>query len=338
MPLLNRQNEWESGPEQERQTSFDRNAIRNADTDAAEEILRRVVEREAPGSRTVARTVAQAGARRGGLMQICANPACRTGWMQLWRSRSGPVFEGGWSCSAACTAARVRAAVLRESKGRTAAREPYRHRIPLGLLMLEKGWITESQLRGAVASQKQHGGRLGGWLVRQQGVSADLVTRALALQWSCPVLSTGAQDAERLAALVPRLFVDAFGAVPLKLAAGKVLYLGFEDRLDPVLARAVERMTDLRVECGVVADAEFEASHERALRAKHPPVELVEAASEELLARALARALEKARPAEARLVRVHDFLWLRMARKAGAETAAALEPGAIEDVIGTVAG
>jgi hypothetical protein len=317
MPLLNKRNA--------RNLDLDR----NPNSDAAEEVLRRAVEREAPG----ARTVSQGEAKRGGLMQTCANPQCRTGWMQLWRSRSGPVFEGGWSCSPGCTEVRVRAAVLRESKGRAAAREPYRHRVPLGLLMLEKGWITENQLRGAVASQKEHGGRLGGWLVRQHGVSADLVTRALALQWSCPVLSTGAQDAARLSSLVPRLFVDAFGAVPLKLAAGKVLYLGFEDRLDPVLARAIERMTNLRAECGVVADAEFGGSHERALRAKYPPVELVEAASEELLARAMARALEKAKPAEARLVRVHDFLWLRMLR-----TADVLEAGAVEDVIGTVAG
>jgi hypothetical protein len=323
MPLLNRQ-------------KIDLN--RNPDPNAAEEILRRAVERVAPGSRTVARTVSQDGARRGGLIQSCANPQCRTGWLQLWRSRSGPVFEGGWSCSADCTEARVRAAVVREGKGRGAASEPHRHRIPLGLLMLEKGWITEGQLRGAVTSQKQHGGRLGGWLVRQQGVSEELVTRALALQWSCPVLSAGAQDAARLAPLVPRLFVDAFGAVPLRLAAGKVLYLGFEDRLDPVLARAIERMTELRVECGVVADAEFDASHERALRAKYPSVELVEAASEEMLAHALARAVEKARPAEARLVRVHEFLWLRMLRKAasGASAGIVSEAETVEDVIGTV--
>jgi Type II secretion system (T2SS), protein E, N-terminal domain len=340
MPLLNRENVWEDGPERnlQRSESGVRNLGRNPDPYAAEAILRRVVEREAPGKRTIS-----AGEnKRGGLMQTCANPQCRTGWMQLWRNRSGPVFEGGWSCSAACTEARLRVAVSRENKGRTAAKEPYRHRIPLGLLMLEKGWITEIQLREAVTSQKQHGGRLGSWLVRQQGVSEELVTRALALQWSCPVLSTGAQDAERLAPLVPRLFVDAFGAVPLRLAAGKVLYLGFEDRLDPVLARAIERMTELRVECGVVADADFGPSHERALRTKYPPVELVEAVSEETLARAMARTIEKVGPAEARLVRVHDFLWLRMLRKAepgvGIFSGSGTVPGTIEDVIGTVGG
>jgi hypothetical protein len=298
--------------------------------DSAEEILRRVMEREAPG----ARTVAPGGSKRSGWLETCANPQCRTGWIQLWRKRSVPVFEGGWSCSPGCTEARVRAAVARETKGRMAASTAHRHRIPLGLLMLEQGWITEDQLKGAVASQKQHGGRLGGWLVRLQGVSEDLVTRALGLQWSCPVLAVGTHDPAETAPLVPRLFVDAFGAVPMRWGLGRVLYLGFEDRLDPVLALAVERMTGLRVECGVVPDSEFAQAQERVLRAKYPPVELVEASSEETLARALTRAIERSQPAEARLVRVHDFLWLRITRKAGAQPS--LET--VEDVIGTIVG
>ena len=57
-------------------------------------------------------------------------------------------------------------------------------------------------------------------------------------------------DAEDLTALLPRLFVDAFGALPLRVAAGRILYLGFEDRLDPVLALAMERMTGLRSRAG----------------------------------------------------------------------------------------
>jgi len=128
------------------------------------------------------------------------------------------------------------------ARGTGRAQESYRHRIPLGLVMLEQGWITSSQLRQALEAQKVAGaGRLGHWLVRRQGVSEQLVVRALSLQWSCPVLPLEFHDAEALTALVPRLFVDAFGALPLRVAAGKLLYLGFEDRLDPVVALAVER-------------------------------------------------------------------------------------------------
>jgi hypothetical protein len=209
--------------------------------------------------------------------------------------------------------AQVEAGVRREMEARGTGEETHRHRIPLGLAMLEQGWITASQLRGALDAQRSAGGgRLGQWLVRRQGVSEQLVTRALGLQWSCPVLGLEQHDAEGLAVLLPRLFVDAFGALPLRVAAGRILYLGFEARLDPVLALAVERMTGLRVESGLVQESQFRPAHARMLHARFPAVELVEAGSEPALVQVLARRLERARPAESRLVRMHDCLWLRM--------------------------
>jgi hypothetical protein len=250
---------------------------------------------------------------RTGFFETCANPACASGWLHLLRSRAGPVFEGGWSCSAACTAARIAAAVGRELEARGGAQEGHRHRIPLGLVMLEQGWISSVQLRQALEAQKAAGaGRLGHWLARQPGVSERLVTRALGLQWSCPVLPMEFHDAEGLTALLPRLFVDAFGALPLRVAAGSLLYLGFEDRLDPVLSLALERMTGLRVESGLVEGSLFRPAHTRILSARFPPAELIEAGSEPALVRALVKPLERARPVESRLVRVHDCLWLRM--------------------------
>ncbi len=122
---------------------------------------------------------------RSGWLETCANSGCRSGWLHLFRSRTTPVFEGGWTCSASCTRARAAAAVRRELEGRQTAPEVHRHRIPLGLTMLEQGWITAGQLRRALDAQKAAGGgRLGHWLIHQQGVSEKLVTRALGLQWS----------------------------------------------------------------------------------------------------------------------------------------------------------
>jgi hypothetical protein len=274
---------------------------------------------------------------RAGLLETCANPGCRSGWLHLWRSRSAPVFEGGWNCSAECTRARVEEAVRRELGGRGTAQENHHHRIPLGLVMLEQGWITSGQLRQALDAQKvAGGGRLGNWLVRHQGVSEQLVTRALGLQWSCPVLPVEYHDAEALTALLPRLFIDAFGALPLRVAAGKLVYLGFEDRLDPVLALAVERMTGLRVESGLVRGTHFRLAHTRALNASFPPTELIEAGSEPAVVHVLAKAVERARPVESRLVRVHDCLWLRMWLRP--QRGPLPEPDAVRDLICSVGG
>jgi len=271
------------------------------------------------------------------LFETCANPGCGSGWLHLWRSRSAPVFEAGWSCSPACTRALVAAAVRRELEGRVGAPENHRHRIPLGLVMLEQGWITSVQLRQALDAQKAGGGgRLGHWLVHQLGVSEELVTRALGLQWSCPVLPAEYHDAEALTALVPRLFIDAFGALPLRLAAGKLLYIGFEDRLDPVLALAVERMTGLRVETGLVQGTRFRPAHTRALTARFPSAQLIEAGSETAAVHAMARAVERVRAVESRLVRVHDCLWLRMWRRVQCAPLPALD--GVEDLICSIGG
>ncbi len=297
-----------------------------------------VEEKAASGARSAARTeggpVRIPASLGTGILPTCANPHCKSGWLHLWRSRQAPVFEGGWCCSAACTAARVEAAVGRELDARGIAGEGHRHRIPLGLAMLEQGWITQRDLRAALAAQRATGsGKLGGWLVRQQGVSEEMVTRALGLQWGCPVLGMEFHNPEGLTALVPRLFVDAFRALPLRVAAGKILYLGFEDRLDPALALALERITELRVESGLVRESLFGPAHTRMLEAGFPAVELIEAATEPALAMALSKAVERTRPIEARLTRVHDCLWLRMWLRP--QNGPLPQHGTIRDLIGS---
>ncbi len=258
------------------------------------------------------RESAQPG-RMLGLFTSCANPACESGWMKVWRNRSVPVFEGGWSCSPACTRARIEAAFLREVEARGMAEEVHRHRIPLGLAMLEQGWISSAQLRRALEAQKSAGaGRLGHWLVRQQATTEQLVTRALGLQWSCPVLGLESHNPEALTSVLPRLFVDAFGCLPLRVAAGQIVYLGFESRLDPALALAVERMTGLRAESGLVQESLFRPAYARMLGAKFPSVELIDAASESALVQAMAKRVENFKPVASRLVRLHDCLWMRM--------------------------
>jgi hypothetical protein len=170
----------------------------------------------------------------------------------------------------------------------------------------------------------------------KEGVPEQLVTRALGLQWSCPVLPLEFHDPEGLSPVLPRLFVDAFGALPLRVAAGKLIYLGFEDRLDPALSLALERMSGLQVESGVVQGSQFHPAHTRMLEAKFPPVELLEAASEPALVRVLTKAIEWTKPAESRLVRVHDCLWLRMWRRP--QPAAVPDVNSVQDLICTIAG
>jgi len=270
------------------------------------------------------------------LLERCSNPGCRSGWLHVWRRGSAPVFEGGWSCSFECTRQLMTAAVRREQEGRNSQSILHHHRIPLGLLMLEQGWITASQLRCALDGQRSAGrGRIGEWLVRQGAADEQRVTRALALQWSCPVLPVDAESVG-LSTMMPRLFVDAFGVLPLRFGAGRVLYLGFEEGLDRGLTLAMERMTALRVESGVVQGSIFARVHERLLAAEFPHAELVEAASEAAAAYTLAKLIEQSRPLASRLARVHDCLWLRMWMSLPEDGVPAAD--GVYDVICTIAG
>jgi hypothetical protein len=250
---------------------------------------------------------------RPALIGQCANLDCRSGWMHLFRKRSTPIFEGGWTCSPECTEACLQRALRRELDGRAPVFEMHRHRIPLGLLMLEQGWITREQLRKALESQRAAGsGRLGEWLMQQRATDEATVTRALALQWSCPVLEFGTHGTTAPSSIVPRLFLDAFGALPMRIAAGKLLYLGFERCLDPVLAFAIGRMSGLRVESGIVCSSLFRPALGRLIGETFPAVQLAEAASERAAAHLLARSIERIQPVSSRMVLVHGFIWLRM--------------------------
>jgi hypothetical protein len=267
-----------------------------------------------------------------GLLATCGNTRCSSGWFHPLRSRSSPFFEGKWSCSAACTASQLQMAVRRELDGAGAKSHMHRHRVPLGLLMLKQGWITAEQLRSGLELQRVNKTRrLGSWLVEEQGVPEQFVARALGLQWNCPVLSLDLFDPGVMASVLPRLFLEAFAALPIRLAAGKILYLGFEDRLDPVVALALERMLDLQVEAGVVRGSLFEPAHQQLLHAAFPRASLMESASETPLVRVLSRAIERSRPVESRLVRVHDCLWLRMWLRP--VVGPLPDPDAVEDVL-----
>ena len=203
------------------------------------------------------------------LMNTCMNVDCKTSWLRLWRRRNVPRFEGQWACSAECMRVLIEQAVEREL-GDGAPLEPqkHKHRIPLGLLMLSLGWITQEQLRRALDAQREAGGkaRIGKWLMQQCNLSEEQVTRALSMQWGCPVLSLSGHQPETVSTLIPRVLLDTYGMVPLRNGSSRLAYLAFEDRVDSSVALAVERMSGIHIEAGVVTASQFLRVHERMMR------------------------------------------------------------------------
>jgi hypothetical protein len=267
--------------------------------------------------------------------RLCANEECASGWTVPWRSRRRPIFEGQWGCSGRCVLTIVRAAVRREvaERGSSMVSAPHRHRVPLGLVLLAQDWITNLQLQQALEAQRANGrGRIGDWLQSVCGVGAEQITRGLSLQWNCPVLGTEGFYPEAMALVMPKLFAQEFGLLPLRVAGSRILYLAFEEGLNARAALALEQMSDLRVESGLMEATLFQAARNRLLGCEAVEARFQEAVDADTLAARITAVLEHKQPVASRLVRLHQYYWLRIWLETGAMGSAGSLPKSNEDV------
>jgi hypothetical protein len=200
--------------------------------------------------------------------------------------------------------------------------------------MLAQGWITHPQLQRALAAQRESGrGRIGDWLISECGLHPEQIVRGLSLQWGCPVLTTEGFSAETMSLVMPKMFVEQFGLLPLRVAGSRILYLGFADRLDASAALAAEQMTELKVESGVVEIAQFEAARRRLLECDGVEMKLETAEDKDAMAARTTAILEQKQPVASRLVRLHQYYWLRIWLESGSLGKAGSLPVAGEDVM-----
>jgi hypothetical protein len=199
--------------------------------------------------------------------------------------------------------------------------------------MLAQGWITHPQLQKALSAQRESGtGRIGEWLMSECGLEAEQIVRGLSMQWGCPVLTTEGFSPEAMALVMPRVFVEKFGVLPLRVAGSRILYLGFADRLDASAAFATEQMTELKVESGVVEGAPFEVARRRLFAREGVEAKLEAAEDKDAMASRITAILEQKQPIASRLVRLHQYYWLRMWLESGALGRAGNLPVTREDV------
>jgi hypothetical protein len=236
----------------------------------------------------------------------------------------------------------VEAAMAREGHGDGWESE-WRHRIPLRLMLLEQGRISEERLRqaGQVGQRAVEAGEEGmpleEWLLSSGLLSEAALARAIGAQWNCPVFSLPESRSEETMAAIPPFFAEALGALPVRVSGGRLLYLAFSERIDRSLSYAVERVTGLRVAAGIARESEFRREQARFLQAPAPRTIFLQAADRRALAGEMAAWIEKEQPVEARLARVHELWWLRIWRRAQG-SAALPDCAGVEDLLATVGG
>lgn len=265
----------------------------------------------------------------------CSIPECVTGWNKRSRKQGRPIFEGKWGCSGHCLRTLLRMAVRRElgDSGSTSDLSPHRHRIPLGLVLLAQGWVTHPQLLTALEAQKANGhGRIGDWLASGCGLDEERITRGLAIQWGCPVLNSNNFSAASMALIMPKRFVEEFGLLPLRIAGSSILYVAFQENRDAAAALSIEQMSSLSVECGLLKQSAFGVVKAELLAAEAVPATMGFANDSADLAEKLASVLEGRQAIASRLVRIHQYYWLRVWLESGAMSSLGTLARSPEDV------
>jgi hypothetical protein len=198
--------------------------------------------------------------------------------------------------------------------------------------MLAQGWITHPQLQAALESQKEKGGRIGERLISDCGIDSDKVTRGLSVQWSCPVLTAEDFRPQLMALVMPSLFIEEARAVPVRVASSRILYMGFEERLQPSFALALEHMTGMKVESGLMELAEFAAAKERLLASTTVETKTDRLPDVDALAARVTALIEQSQPVNSRLVRVGNSYWLRLWLESGTLSGTGTLPRSEEDM------
>src|SRR5882757_10131507 len=246
----------------------------------------------------------------------CGLPGCsgpKTRWARFLQHGSGTSLQGVFYCQRQCLETALTAQLARLHAIAPPARPS--NRIPLGLLMVARGWLTHEQVVTALAAQQSaRSGQIGEWFEKLGFATEQQVTSALGLQWGCPV--TSSLDAASLmpAGPIPLAILEAFQMVPLQFSsATKTIYIAFGQRVDHAALYAIEKLLDYRTQ-PCVAGRKIVADELIRMRQQPRPHELEFGPMHDFaeIGRVSVSYMLRLGTDEARLSRVGDFIWLRL--------------------------
>jgi hypothetical protein len=250
----------------------------------------------------------------------CANPDCDAGrslWQRMRWIRAGFYLQGAWYCSPQCLEQALRRTLLREHAS-NAPSSAKLHRIPLGLLLLSRGQITNPQLRAALDRQRVSGqGRIGHWLCQMGFATERQVLAGLGMQWSCPVLYEIATPAGDCLRLLPVPLLERFSMLPIRFVpSSRMLYLAFSDAVDYGVLCAVERMLDCRTEACLVSRSLLSSELQRLARDRNRADVVLERPHDVAdLARITSGYALKSGAENVLIAVCGDLIWARLVRK-----------------------
>jgi len=249
----------------------------------------------------------------------CENPQCpfRNPLRRVLRRRNneGVLLQGRWYCCLDC----FEDAITGVFNGLLHLPDeplPHLHRVPLGLLLLGRGVITDSQLKSALQAQREGGtDRLGKWLVRLGVASAQDVSAALAAQWGCAVFPIERdQHYRECSQMLPFALLEASHMIPVHyLPSSQLLFVAFSEDIDHTALYAVERLIGGHTEPCIVSESAMNRALEE-IRTVSRPAEIVFETLWDApeMARTIRDYAVKLNADELILARPRRFLWVRL--------------------------
>jgi len=255
------------------------------------------------------------------LASRCAGPECPYRgklWPAWLRKTTGVEFDGRWYCEVGCLKP-ILVLQLQQLLSRFLYERPRIHRLPIGLLLVNRSVITHDQLREALRLQRDAGrGKLGDWLRQLDVVNESQITAALAQQWGCPVfpleqLATFLFSSE----LLPLPLLESAGAVPACASPdGRLLHLAFGERIDHTALYAIEQMLG----CRTVACAANESTISAVLAQFRQHTDSEETCFETVrdpreMSLIISSYAAELRAVQIALVRTATYIWVRFHRR-----------------------
>lgn len=216
------------------------------------------------------------GSRWHALARPCAHPGCKRRSVQysFTRRLEGVDFAGQWLCGPTCYEAEMLRAFTSLLMDRRRLRTPRKARIPLGLMLLSRGELSQGQLNEVLAEHRTTGARVGDILLQKRHVTEEQVTAALAAQWGHPTFPSNT-GIPWLPLRLPVFLAEHHRIIPLHfIESSRTLLLGFADGPDHRILPAIQHMLGCQVGPCFITISEYRRRLQ-ALKAENRPNELV---------------------------------------------------------------
>jgi len=245
----------------------------------------------------------------------CANSACTAKSLMhaVSKRNAGMRLFEQWFCGPDCFEAGARQRIVELLSLRSTQEKPPAMRMPLGLLLLSRGVLTQEQIKVALDQQRQTGANFGE-VVQELGFATQQhVTAAVAAQWACPVFSPGDRPLPQ-EVHIPGCLLQMYGMLPVHFSEiGRRLMVGFVSRVQHHILYTIEQITSCTATPCFISASEYR-KHMQSLAAAEVENELVfdRNNSTAEIAKLVRNYVNQTGAAEARFGMCRDHLWVRI--------------------------